>query len=90
MKRILTLIALLPLISVAYADGDAKDSEKEVPEAKTYVTEHSARVGGKNIEYTVTAGTMLMENESAPTAAPPCVLSPSSTMPESSNASSGT
>jgi hypothetical protein len=51
----------LPLISVAFADDEKE--EKEIPEAKTYVTESSARVGGKNIEYTVTAGTMLMENE---------------------------
>ncbi len=63
MKKILTLIALLSLTNVSFADDEAKDSEKEVPEAKTFVTEHSARIGGKNIEYTVTAGTMLMEND---------------------------
>jgi len=63
MRRIVTLIALLPLISVAYADGDAKDSEKEVPEAKSFVTEHTARVGGKNVDYTATVGTMLMTND---------------------------
>ena len=59
MKRILALALLLPLLSVSYAEEE-KDDDKEVPEAKTYVTEHSARIGGRNIEYTVTAGTMLM------------------------------
>ncbi len=62
MKRILALALLLPLISVSYAEEE-KDDDKEVPEAKTYVTEHSARIGGRNIEYTVTAGTMLMKND---------------------------
>ncbi len=64
MKRIFALIALLTLTSIAFADDKKEEKkEKEVPEAKTYVTEHSARVGGKNIEYIVTAGTMLMEND---------------------------
>ena len=62
MKRILALALLLPLISISYAEED-KDDDKEVPEAKTYVTEHSARIGGRNVEYTVTAGTMLMKND---------------------------
>ena len=65
MKRFLApalLIILLPFMSAALAD-DKKDEDKEAPEAKQYVTEHSARIGGRNIEYTVTAGTMLMEND---------------------------
>ncbi len=62
MKRILALACLLPLMSVSFADEENGD-DKEVPEAKTYVTEHSARIGGRNIEYTVTAGTMLMKND---------------------------
>ena len=62
MKRILALALLLPLMSVSFADEENGD-DKEVPEAKTYVTEHSARIGGRNIEYTVTAGTMLMKND---------------------------
>ncbi|MEJ2297826.1 MAG: hypothetical protein P8X94_04845 [Woeseiaceae bacterium] len=36
--------------------------QADAPEAKTWVTEHSARIGGKTVEYTVTAGTMLMKN----------------------------
>jgi len=60
------LALLLPLIftSLAIADGEETNNEKnETPEARQYVTEHSARVGGRNIEYTVTAGTMLMTND---------------------------
>jgi len=66
MKRLFALFAVLFTLSVAAAadkgDSDNKDAEK-TPEAKQYVTEHEARVGGKNIEYTVTAGTMLMNND---------------------------
>jgi carboxypeptidase C (cathepsin A) len=62
MKRILAMALLLPLMSISFAEEE-KDDDKEAPEAKTYVTEHSARIGGKNIEYTVTAGTMLMKND---------------------------
>ena len=62
MKRILALAFLLPLMSVSFAEEE-KGDEQEAPEAKTYVTDHSARIGGRNIEYTVTAGTMLMKND---------------------------
>ena len=41
----------------------AEEKPAEVPEAKTWVTDQSARVGGKNIAYSVTAGTMLMKND---------------------------
>ena len=64
MKRILSITMLLALAGVAFAqeDGESKD-EKEVPEAKQVVTEHSATIGGRKIDYTVTAGTMLMNND---------------------------
>jgi carboxypeptidase C (cathepsin A) len=66
MKSILTLITLLALPLFAFAEQDAP---KDTPEAKTWVTEHSASVGGKKIDYTVTAGTMLMKNgDDEPTA----------------------
>lgn len=58
--KLLTVLTFL-LSSAAFAQ-DAADQPAETPEAKTWVTEHSARVGGKNISYTVTAGTMLMKN----------------------------
>jgi carboxypeptidase C (cathepsin A) len=59
MKKIPLLIAFLSLPFAALADDEPP---KETPEARVWVTEHSARVGGKNIDYTVTAGTMLMKN----------------------------
>ena len=66
MKRIVTLVtatALLALPLITFAEEKADASAKaEKPEAKTWVTEHSARIGGQKIDYTVTAGTMLMKN----------------------------
>ena len=65
MKTTFSLIACLSLLSlpiIAVADED-EDSDKEAPEAKQYVTEHSARINGRKIDYTVTAGTMLMTNK---------------------------
>jgi len=64
MKRILSITMLLALAGVAFAqeEGESKD-EKEVPEARQVVTEHSATIGGRKIDYTVTAGTMLMKND---------------------------
>ena len=50
MKRLIALITIAALpMSLAAQD----DAPKEVPEAKTWVSEQSARVGGKNIDYTV-------------------------------------
>jgi carboxypeptidase C (cathepsin A) len=67
MKRLLALITVLPFLSLSFAaehaDENGKASAAEVPEARTWVTEHEARVGGKKIEYAVTAGTMLMRND---------------------------
>lgn len=60
MKAFIALLALATLPTAFAAEDDAP---KETPEAKTWVTEHSARIGGKNIEYTATAGTMLMKND---------------------------
>jgi len=64
MKRILSIMMILALAGVAFAqeEGESKD-EKEVPEAKQVVTEHSATIGGRKIDYKVTAGTMLMKND---------------------------
>jgi carboxypeptidase C (cathepsin A) len=60
---VLTFIAMM-FTSVAWAQETPASgaSENEVPEAKTWVTEHSARIGGKTIAYTATAGTMQMKN----------------------------
>lgn len=62
MRRIILLAAILALSTYASAEED-QAAAKEAPEAKQYVTEHTARVGGRNIDYTVTAGTMLMKND---------------------------
>lgn len=64
--RFLRIMMLLPLVLVApaLAQGDKSEGAEpaDKPEAKQYVTEHAARIGGRTVEYTVTAGTMLMEN----------------------------
>jgi carboxypeptidase C (cathepsin A) len=46
----------------SFAQEEAAE-EKDVPEAKTWVTQHSGTIGGRKIDYTVTAGTMLMTNK---------------------------
>jgi len=59
----LTSLVLLMTSAAIAQEAPAKGADaKEVPEAKTWVTEHSARIGGKTIDYTATAGTMLMKN----------------------------
>jgi carboxypeptidase C (cathepsin A) len=64
MNRLIVPLALLLAGSLSFAaDTQSNENDKPAPESKQYVTEHEARIGGKNIEYTVTAGTMLMENE---------------------------
>jgi len=64
MKR--TYIALAASLVMASATAqepaDKPAEAPEIPEAKTAVTDHSARIGGKTVEYTVTAGTLLMKN----------------------------
>lgn len=63
MKRILLLSILFAFTPVVLAEDEANEADKEIPEAKTWVTQHSATVGGRKIDYTVTAGTMLMKND---------------------------
>ena len=57
MKRLPALIIMLLTMSLAVADeqGDngKNESAKDAPEAKTYVTEHEARIDGKKIEIIV-------------------------------------
>ena len=66
MKRLPALIIILFALSPTFAaerdDGKQSEIPKAAPEAKQYVTEHEARIGGRKIAYTVTAGTMLMKN----------------------------
>ncbi|MCH9695625.1 MAG: carboxypeptidase [Gammaproteobacteria bacterium] len=60
MKKIIALLVSMTLSTGLLAQDDMP---KDAPEAKTSVTQQTARVGGKNIRYTVTAGTMLMKND---------------------------
>ena len=66
--RLLGLVVLLTTLAFpAAAAGNGTDArpkeDKPVPEAKTWVTQHKARIGGAVIAYTATAGTMLMKND---------------------------
>lgn len=64
MNRLIVPLAVLLAGSLSFAADDKEDKDgKPAPEAKQYVTGHEARISGKNIEYTVTAGTMLMKNK---------------------------
>jgi carboxypeptidase C (cathepsin A) len=47
----------------AKVDAAAGADQKEVPEAKLWVTRHQIKVGGKALAYTATAGTMLIKND---------------------------
>jgi carboxypeptidase C (cathepsin A) len=64
MKRLLLLAALIAFTLPLFAqDGAGSEDDREIPEAKTWVSEHTATIGGRKIDYTVTAGTMLMTND---------------------------
>lgn len=51
-----------PKPSATAGSQPAKD-EKKPPEEKTSQTKHSVQVGGKEVKYTATAGTMLLKKE---------------------------
>lgn len=53
----------LLIVVPSYAQDAPPDKDKPIPEAKTSVTKHSVKIGGKKIVYTATAGTMLMKND---------------------------
>ena len=64
MKRFWGFIFAVILSSTAFAAEPEVAAEAEpAPTEKQTVTEHSARIGGESVDYTVTAGTMLMKNE---------------------------
>jgi carboxypeptidase C (cathepsin A) len=44
---------------------EEKKEEKPAPKDNLVVTKHSVRIGGKEIKYTVTAGTMVLKEETA-------------------------
>ena len=44
---------------------EEKKAEKLTPKDKLIETKHSVKIGGKEIKYTVTAGTMILKEETA-------------------------
>src|SRR5215213_411262 len=42
---------------------EEKKEEKPIPKDNLVVTQHTVRIGGKEIKYTVTAGTMVLKEE---------------------------
>ncbi len=44
---------------------EEKKEEKPLPKDNLVVTQHKVRIGGKEIKYTVTAGTMVLKEEPA-------------------------
>ena len=42
---------------------EEKKEEKPTPQDNLVVTNHSVKIGGKEIKYTVTAGTMILKEE---------------------------
>lgn len=42
---------------------DSKEAPKEIPEAESVTTNHSARIGGQTVRYTATAGLALQYND---------------------------
>ena len=43
--------------------GDKKDQWMRLPQAESSVTQHRLNVGGKSIDYTATAGTLIVRDE---------------------------
>lgn len=67
---VIVAVTLLSLISThAYSSEEAKKpSEKEIPEAKQFVSQHKGTFNGKNLNYQVVAGeTYLLDKEEKPT-----------------------
>ena len=46
-------------------DDEAKKEEKPAPKDNLIETKHSVKIGGKEIRYTVTAGTIVLKEETA-------------------------
>ena len=62
-RKFLVLLVLFLAAAASSQDTPAEQpAAAEAPQSRTWVTEHAARIGGKNMEYTVTAGTMLMKD----------------------------
>jgi len=62
MKNLKYMLILIFTVSVFAADKPPS-KKKDLPKAKVYQTDHQIKIGGKNIKYKATAGTMLMKND---------------------------
>ena len=64
---LMTGVALLSGVAAQAADAPAGDDAKkpatETPKPEQSVTQHSAEIGGRMIEYTATAGTLIIRND---------------------------
>ena len=61
-----TLALCAPLAGAAQGESDPPSPAATmlpVPPARTVVTHHTARIGGRDIQYTATAGTILLTNQ---------------------------
>jgi carboxypeptidase C (cathepsin A) len=67
MRIVVTVLMVLSLAAGAWAEDDkgghGRKKDEPVPEAKVFTTQHTIRLGGQDIRYTATAGTMLMKND---------------------------
>ena len=64
-----SVLAVAPALAVAAPDPSPAPSAAPMPKAQTAVTHHTARIGGREIAYTATAGTIaLYDDKDEPTA----------------------
>ena len=66
MNKLQPSTLLLILVLILYCSSSAQAGNfyfDSIPEAETFVTNHSVSIDGKNIDYQVTAGTMTLRNE---------------------------
>jgi carboxypeptidase C (cathepsin A) len=64
MKKLFPLIILISLTTLVVAQNDAAPKEPApIPEPYLSETQHEARIGGQNIQFTARAGTMLLRSE---------------------------
>jgi len=63
MNRVLLLCLMLAFCpAVLSAEPEGSDEAAPVPEAQVWTSSHELKLGGKNVAYTATAGTMLMND----------------------------
>jgi carboxypeptidase C (cathepsin A) len=67
MKKLAAFLCAILLATPVFADGEEgeKSDKGDAPkaEAKSSVTQHSVRIAGQTVDYTATAGWLIMEND---------------------------